>query len=117
NHADFTLAQHAALWHRREKMAVSESKLSRVILRLGFPLKKKTIGAAERDEAEREAFRARISTLPVEDVVVIDEMGSHIGMIALYARAIRGCRAYDRAIRNRGKNLTISLRKSNKDVQ
>src|SRR5262249_18719159 len=39
DHADFTLAQHAALWQRREKMPVSESTLSRVIRRLGFTLK------------------------------------------------------------------------------
>src|SRR5262249_25732092 len=79
DHADFTLAQHAALWQRREQMAVRESTLSRVIRRLGFILKKKTIGAAERDETERQAFRELISTLRVEDIVVVDEMGARIG--------------------------------------
>ena len=106
-HADFSLAQHAELWERREHMSVSESTLSRAIRRLGLTLKKKTIGAAERDEAEREAFRAVIRSLPVEDVVVVDEFGSRIGMIPLYARSTRGCRAYDRTPRNYGQNLTV----------
>src|SRR5258708_11085620 len=106
-HADFTLSQHAALWQRREHMAVSESTLSRAIRRLGLTLKKKTLGAAERDEAERQAFRALMPLLPVEQIVVVDELGSRIGMVPLYARAIRGCRAYDRAIRNHGQNLTV----------
>src|SRR4051794_21867526 len=61
-HADLTLAQHAELVQRRENVSVSESTLSRVIRHLGFTLKKKTIGAVERDEAERQSFRARIRT-------------------------------------------------------
>jgi transposase len=107
DHADFTLAQHAQLWERREHVSVSESALSRVIRGLGLTLKKKTLGAAERDEAERQVFRALIKTLPVEDVVVVDEFGSRIGMIPLYARSTRGCRAYDRTISNYGQNLTV----------
>jgi transposase len=107
NHADFTLAQHAELWERHEHMSVSESTLSRVIRGLGLTLKKKTLGAAERDEAERAVFQTVIRNLPVEDVVVVDEFGSRIGMIPLYARAIRGQRAYDQMIRNYGQNLTV----------
>jgi transposase len=86
---------------------VSESTLSRVLRRLGFTRKKKTIGAAERDEAERAAFWALMKTLNVEDVIVVDESGSRIGMMPLYARAWRGCRAFDRAIANYGQNVTL----------
>jgi transposase len=108
-HPDFTLGQHAEWWNRRhaEQVHVSESLLSRLFRRLGWTRKKKTIGAVERDEAERAAFRAVIETLKVEDVIVVDESGSRIGMIPLYARAPCGCRAYDRTIVNYGQNVTL----------
>lgn len=108
-HPDFTLAQHREWWNRRHgvQVQVSESLVSRAFRRLGWTRKKKTIGAAERDEAERAAFRAVMKTLPVEQVVVLDESGTRIGMIALYARAPRGCRAYDHAIQNYGRNVTV----------
>jgi transposase len=85
----------------------SESLLSRFFRHLGWTRKKKTIGAAERNEAEREAFRAVMKTLPVEQVVVLDEIGTRIGMVPLYARAPRGRRAFDHAIQNYGRNVTL----------
>lgn len=103
-HPDFTLAQHMEWWNRRhgEDVQVSESLLSRFFRHLGWTRKKKTIGAAERNEAEREAFRAVMKALPVEEVVVLDEIGTRIGMIPLYARAPQGCRAYDPRFRTTG---------------
>jgi transposase len=70
-HPDFTLGQHMEWWNQRhgEQLQVSESLVSRVFRRFGWTRKKKTIGAAERDEAERETFRAVMKTLPVEDIV------------------------------------------------
>jgi len=106
-HPDFTLAQHAELWNRWHAVQISETLLSRTFRRLGWTRKKKTIGAAERDEAERAAFRALMKTLPVEEVVVLDESGTRIGLIPLYARAPRGCRAYDCAIHNHGQNVSL----------
>jgi transposase len=108
-HPDFTLALHMECWNRRhgEQLQVSETLVSRVFRRLGWTRKKKTIGAVERDEAERAAFRAEMKTLPVKDLVVIDESSTRIGMVPLYARAPRGCRAYDRTIQNYGRNVTL----------
>jgi transposase len=108
-HPDFTLMQHMEWWNRRHGLGlqVSESLLSRVFRRLGWTRKKKTIGAVERDEAERATFRAVIKTLSVRDVVVLDESSTRIGMIPLYARAPRGCRAYDYTIQNYGHNVTL----------
>jgi hypothetical protein len=57
-------------------MSVSECSLSRAIRRLGLTLKKKTIGAAECDEAEREACREVIRSLPVEKGVVVTNLGA-----------------------------------------
>ena len=65
------------------------------------------MGASERDEAAREAFRELIQTLKAEDVLVVDESGSHLGMIRLYARAPRGTRAYAKTLRNYGQNLSL----------
>ena len=108
-HPDFTLTQHMEWWNRRhgEQLQVSETLVSRIFRRLGWTRKKKTIGAAERDEAARAAFRALMKTLPVEDIVVLDESSTRIGMIPLYARSPRGCRAYDHAIQNYGRNVTL----------
>jgi transposase len=108
-HPDFTLAQHMAWWNRRHELQlqVSESLLSRVFRRLGWTRKKKTVGAVERNEAERAAFQAVMKSLPVEDIVVLDESSTRIGMIPLYARSPRGCRAYDHAIQNYGRNVTL----------
>lgn len=116
-HPDFTLARHAAGWNERYGVSVSESLLSRVLQRLGFTRKKKTIGAVERDEAERAAFRALMKTLNVEDIVVVDECGTRMGMIPLYARTWRGCRAYDRTIVNYGQNLSLIAAMSVNGIQ
>ncbi|MBO0793034.1 MAG: IS630 family transposase [Ktedonobacteraceae bacterium] len=69
--------------------------------------KKKSIGATERNEEERTAWRAKARTLPTEDLVFIDETGSNIALTPLYARAPRGERARGKVPRNRGKNTTL----------
>jgi hypothetical protein len=104
---DYTLAQHMQVWNSRYSLPVSESGLSRAIQRLGLTRKKKTWGAIERDEAARAVFREVIRELKAEEVVVVDESGSRIGMVPLYARSPRGLRAYDRTIGNYGQNVTL----------
>ena len=106
-HPDYTLAQHADLWNRRYRVQVSESCLSRALRWMGLTRKKKTLGAVERDEAARAIFREVIAHLKADNVVVVDESGSRIGMVPLYARSARGTRVYDQAIRNYGHNLTL----------
>jgi transposase len=69
--------------------------------------KKKTVTASERDEEARTAFRALIGALSIEDLVVIDEMGSSISLTRLYARAPKGQRAYGAVPRNHGTNTTL----------
>lgn len=108
-HPAFTLGQPMAWWHGRhgEDPQVSESLLSRFFRHVGWTRKKKTMGAVERNEVDREAFRAVLRTLPVAQVVVLDEIGTRIGMVPLDARAPRGCRAYDHALQNYGRNVTL----------
>jgi transposase len=69
--------------------------------------KKKSLQAAERDEAARAAFRELIAALDARRLVVVDEMGSNLALSPLYARAPRGQRAYSSVPRNHGKNTTL----------
>src|SRR5262245_19627603 len=65
------------------------------------------MGASERDQEARTAFRERQKALDANKLVVIDECGSNIALTPLYARAPKGKRAYGSAPRNRGKNTTL----------
>lgn len=67
---------------------------------------KKTLSACERDEAARAAWRERCAGIDPRRFVFIDETGSHLGLVRLYARAPRGERAVGRAPRNRGRGRT-----------
>jgi transposase len=69
--------------------------------------KKKTLGATERNEEARAAWRAQLKQLDARKLVVIDECGSNIALTPLYARAPKGARAYGSVPRNRGKNTTL----------
>jgi transposase len=69
--------------------------------------KKKTLGAVERNAVERLLFADLAQTLPVDQVVVVDESGSHLGMTTPSARAPRGERASAQARRNYGANLSF----------
>lgn len=69
--------------------------------------KKKTLTASERDEEARAAFRDLIRTLVMDDLVVVDEMGSSISLTRLYARSPQGTRAYGAVPRNHGTNTTL----------
>ncbi len=69
--------------------------------------KKKTLGASERNEEARAAWREHLKHLDARKLVVIDECGSNIALTPLYARAPKGVRAYGSVPRNRGKNTTL----------
>ena len=65
------------------------------------------MGATERNEEERAAWREKASSLPTDSLVFIDETGSNIALTPLYARAPKGERATGKVPRNRGKNTTL----------
>ncbi len=65
------------------------------------------MGAAERDEEARAAWRGRVAELDASRLVFVDECGANAGLSPLRARAPRGERAFGRAPRNRGKNTTL----------
>ena len=68
---------------------------------------KKTVVAAERNEAAREDWRVQAETLLARRVTVFDESGTHLDMASRYARAPRAERAYAVGRRNTGKNMTL----------
>jgi transposase len=65
------------------------------------------MGATERNEEARAAWREQLKQRDARTLVVIDECGSNIGLTPLYARAPKGLRADGSAPRNRGKNTTL----------
>jgi transposase len=70
-------------------------------------LQKKTLGATERNEEKRSAFRERLEGVDPERLVFVDESSTNIAMVPRYARAPKGERAFGKAPRNWGKNVTL----------
>lgn len=68
---------------------------------------KKSLIAAERDEARRAAWRADAAALDPQDLVFLDETAANIAMTPRYARAPRGARVYGAVPRNHGQNVTL----------
>ena len=63
--------------------------------------------ASERNEAARAAWRTEVAELQPEDLVFLDETGSHLSYTPTHAWAPRGQRAYATAPANRGENKTV----------
>jgi len=74
---------------------------------LRLDTKKKTLGATERDEQQRSAYRQRIAHRAAADFVIVDECGSNVNLTPTYARSPRGERAYGTAPRNTEANTTL----------
>jgi transposase len=70
-------------------------------------LQKKTLGATERDEQARSTFRERLRSVDPKRLIFVDESSTNIALTPRYARAPRGERAYGKAPRNWGKNVTL----------
>ena len=70
--------------------------------------KKRSVGASERDEFLRTAWRALVAgKICAERLVFVDEMGSNISLAPVYAWSRRGERAFASVPRNWGKNVTL----------
>lgn len=70
--------------------------------------KKRSVGAAERDEFLRRAWRAIVAEgTEAERFVFVDECGTNTSLRPLYAWSRRGERALCSAPRNWGKNVTL----------
>ena len=70
--------------------------------------KKRSVGASERDEFLRAAWRSLVAReIHAERLVFVDEMGANISLAPLYAWSRRGERAFGSVPRNWGKNVTL----------
>jgi DDE superfamily endonuclease len=65
------------------------------------------MGASERDEEARSAFRERIKSADPKRLVFVDESGTNITLAPLYGWAPKGERAYGKAPRNWKQNVTL----------
>jgi transposase len=65
------------------------------------------MGASERDEQARNAFREYVKLLDWRKLVFVDESGTNITLAPLYGWAPKGERAYGKAPRNWDKNMTL----------
>jgi transposase len=73
----------------------------------GLAAQKKSLIAAERDEAARTAWRAEAAALDPTDLIFVDETSTHTALTRRRARAPRGERAVGRTPRNHGPNVTL----------
>ena len=70
--------------------------------------KKRSVGATERDEFLRAAWRALVTErIGASRLVFVDECGTNISLRPLYAWSRKGERAPCKAPRNWGKNVTL----------
>jgi transposase len=70
--------------------------------------KKRSVGASERDEFLRAAWRSLVAReIDADQLVFVDEMGANISLAPLYGWSKRGERAFVRVPRNWGKNITL----------
>jgi transposase len=68
---------------------------------------KKSLKAREQKAAARVAWREDVATIRPEDLVFLDETGSHLGHTPTHAWAPVGQRAHATAPANRGENKTV----------
>ena len=68
---------------------------------------KKSLAAAERVEADRQAFRRRVARLDRRRFVFTYETGFHLGMSRAYGRAARGRGVCESVPGNHGKGVTL----------
>ena len=104
----------AAVAHRRRFLEhftgepLSDSTVRRLLKRLGFS-RKRTVGAMERDEWLRAAWKVMVAGKPdARRLVFVDEMGTNTSLSAPYGWAPKGERAcWSVPPRNRGPNTTL----------
>ena len=86
---------------------MSEATVCRTVRRLHRSRKKRSGGAAERDEFLRSLWRIEVGHIDPERLVFVDEMGTHTSLAPLHAYAPIDVRAFFEVPRNRGKNTTL----------
>jgi transposase len=104
---DATLQEHCEAFEAETGKKVSISTMSRAIDHLEWTFKKKTLQASERKEEERQQWIEQTKNGDASKYRFVDETGSNLSLTRLYARALKGKRAYGTIARKRGKNVTM----------
>ena len=104
---DQTQAYHCQRWFENHQVCLSPSSLCRLLARMRWSRKKKSLSASERDEGKRTAFKARQASIEVNKLVVVDETSTNLALTSLYGYAPIGERVYGSAPRNHGANVTM----------
>jgi transposase len=103
-----TLAQRCAYLQEIIGIRVGISTLWRCLRKLGYSHKKRSVGAAERDDFQRAAWQVMVADqVEADRLVFVDEMGSNTSLYPLCAWSPSGERARCSVPRNRGKNTTL----------
>jgi transposase len=108
---DLTYDELTERWNRALGTNRHRSTTVRVVLALGYTLKKKTIIPTERNservQALREAHEVFQRRTPGRRLIFLDEAGATLAMTRLYGRAIKGQEVHDTVPRNRGRVTTM----------
>ena len=103
-----TISERRRFLERLTGKTLGDSTIRRVLKRLGFSQKKRTMGALERDEWRRALWRVTVSERSdPQRLIFVDEMGANTSLSPLRAWSRRGQRAHCSVPRNRGKNTTL----------
>lgn len=106
---DATLESHCQMWERKRGAAVSVSTMSRAIRKkLGWTYKKDA-GCHRTRRRREKCFSERASEKRGDPrrLVFVDESSTNIALTPRYARAPKGERAFGKAPRNWGRNVTL----------
>ena len=80
-------------------------------------LQKRSMASSERDERGRRSFREYVRRIAAERSVFVDERSTNIALSPIYARVPKGERAYGKAPRNWGKNVSLICAIDSKGVK
>lgn len=107
---DITLGELCEALKAQVGVRVSTPTMCRVMKHLNLTRKKKSLHpsakGSERVQALRRDYWEQLRDVRVEDLLFIDESGIHLGLIRLFAWAIKGQRAYGEQPK-RGKHVSI----------
>src|SRR3712207_4626380 len=88
---DATISQRRRFLEHITGQDLSDSTVRRLMKRLGFSQKKRTVGALGRDEFLRAAWKVLVAEqVEAERLVFVDEMGTNPSLSPLYAWAKKG---------------------------
>jgi transposase len=105
-----TLKELCTRLHTATQVTVSRPTMRRLLRKLNLP-RKKTFRAVEQErpdiQQQRLDFLHILQQVAAEDLLFLDEAGSHQAMVRAYARALRGQRAHATKPVNQGRHVTI----------